>query len=125
MDSDGRDVAWPEWHTRGRHKVSGHGAEMANSMVHEDDEDDDPDTGVEDGQFDGEEDRCEAGDDGCGALLVHGHVVYGSDEDAEATFPDYGVDQTKPGSPPDLFAEHAMMKPYRDRARRRLKLTDS
>lgn len=43
-------------------------------------EDDDPDTGVEDGAFDPEEDRCLAGDDGCGAILVHGRVYWGAEE---------------------------------------------
>lgn len=124
MDSDGRDVAWPEWHTRGRHKVSGFGAEMVNSMVHEDDEDDDPDTGVEDGPFDGEEDKCSAGDDGCGPVWVNGYISWGSGEDCEAAFAHYGLDQTQPGMPPDLFAEHAMMKPHLQRARRRLKIVD-
>lgn len=124
MNGDGRDVAWPEWHTRGRHKVTGHGAEMTNSMVHEDAEDDDPDSGVEDGQFDGEDDRCEAGDDGCGIVVQSGHEWLGSHHDAEGAFPDYGLDQTKPGMPPNLFAEDAMMKPHLQRARRRLKLAD-
>ncbi|MBB3862224.1 hypothetical protein GGQ88_003522 [Novosphingobium hassiacum] len=124
MDGDGRDVAWPEWHTRGRHKLARGGAEMANSMVHEDAEDDDPDSGVEDNPqgFDPETDRCEAGDDGCGPVFAHGQLYMGSNEDCEAAFPDYGLDQTQPGMPPQLFAEHAMMKPHLERARKRLRL---
>lgn len=123
MDGE-RDIAWPEWHTRGRHKLSSHGAEMASSLIHEDDEDDDPDTGVEDGPFDGEEDKCSAGDDGCGPVWVNGYISWGSGEDCEAAFAHYGLDQTQPGMPPDLFAEHAMMKPHLQRARRRLKIVD-
>lgn len=42
----------------------------------------DPDMGVEDYAFDPEEDMCLAGDDGCGPVLIHGHVYWGSaDED--------------------------------------------
>ncbi len=47
-NSDGKDASWPEWHTRGRHKLAGGTAEMAGSAVHEVVEDDDPDTGIED-----------------------------------------------------------------------------
>lgn len=66
MDSDGRDTAWPEWQTRGRHKLAGGIAEMVGSMIHEDAEDDDPDTGIEDSPegFDPEEDMA-VDDQGC------------------------------------------------------------
>ena len=63
-DSDGRDTAWAEWHTRGRHKLVRGEHEAADQC--EDDEDDDPDTSAEDAPegFDPETDMCLAGDDG-------------------------------------------------------------
>jgi len=72
-DSDGSDVAWAEWHTRGRHKLVRGEHEAADQC--EDDEDDDPDTSAEDVPegFDPEQDRCSAGDDGVfsGAVSLH------------------------------------------------------
>lgn len=56
LAGDEQDAGWTEHHTRGRHKLaSGMSEPFAD---HEDDEDDDPDTGVEDGPqgFDPEED---------------------------------------------------------------------
>lgn len=46
-------------------------------------EEDDSDCGVEDGPrgFDPEEDRCLAGDDGCGPVCTHGSVYWGSDRE--------------------------------------------
>lgn len=38
----------------------------------------DPDMGAEDYAFDPEEDMCPAGDDGCGPVLIHGHLHWGS-----------------------------------------------
>lgn len=38
----------------------------------------DPDMGAEDYPFDPEEDMCTAGDDGCGPVVMHGHVHWGS-----------------------------------------------
>lgn len=68
-DDDAKgDISWTEWHTRGRHKAQ-HGREAIRGRsgwtAGEDDEDDDPDTSVEDHPqgFDPEEDRCPAGDD--------------------------------------------------------------
>jgi hypothetical protein len=64
------DIAWTEWQSRGRHKADRNGAEVLardryGNQLHEDDEDDDPDTGIEDDPrgFDPEEDMCLAGDD--------------------------------------------------------------
>jgi hypothetical protein len=64
-DGDTRDISWPEWQERGRHKATAFGHEMPGTYTSEDDEDDDPDTGVEDspGGFDPEEDCCVAADD--------------------------------------------------------------
>jgi hypothetical protein len=52
-DGDDRgDLSWPEWHTRGRHKLRSdaemrvHG--LSGLQLSDDDEDDDPDSGVED-----------------------------------------------------------------------------
>ena len=46
-------------------------------------EDNGSDTGVEDGPegFDPEEDRCLAGDDGCGPVVTNGRLVWGSDHE--------------------------------------------
>ncbi len=73
--------AWIEWNTmpasqkRGTNLTAGH----------EDDEDADPDTSVEDGPlgFDPEEDRCLAGDDGCGPVVTHGSIYWGSNWEDE------------------------------------------
>ena len=57
--------------------------------LHEDDEDDDP-------PEDSDEDRCHAGDDGCGAFLIHGHVQWGAqEEEGGVLHPKYGEDQSK------------------------------
>jgi hypothetical protein len=90
------DIAWTEWQTRGRHKADRNGAEIMargryGSQLHEDDEDDDPDTGVEDDPqgFDPEEDMCLAGDDrvasgSCtGASLLCEDTGPGDADDAE------------------------------------------
>ena len=56
LTGDEADTGWTEYHTRGRHKLAlGMSEPFAD---HEDDEDDDPDTSVEDGSkgFDPEED---------------------------------------------------------------------
>ncbi|ODP39357.1 hypothetical protein [Sphingomonas turrisvirgatae] len=94
-DSSG-DVSWTEWDTRGRHKLDEFGSERRAAMpgryfLNEDDEDDDPDTSVEDDPtgFDPEEDMCLAGDDGVfsgpasqmGLLRVEDGA--GSEDDAE------------------------------------------
>jgi hypothetical protein len=57
----------------------------------------DPDMGAEDYACDPEEDQCTAGDDGCGPVLVHGHVHWGAGEDGANLLPKpvYGIDQTK------------------------------
>ena len=57
-NSDGRDSSWSEWQTRGRHKMANGVFEMAAPLIHEDREDDDPDTGAEDAPdgFDPEQD---------------------------------------------------------------------
>lgn len=73
----GGDCAYPEWHTRGRHKLYGGQYEVPNNTTrwNEDDEDDDPAGGnVDDEPQDPEEDRCLAGDDGVlsGALIMGG-----------------------------------------------------
>ena len=41
-----------------------------------------------------ETDCCEAGDDGCGPLLRHGSLVWGSEYDEHYRVPSYGIDQT-------------------------------
>ncbi len=76
---DDEDAAWIEWHTmRGSQKP---GANL--TAGHEDDEDDDPDTGVEDDPqgFDPEQDLCPAGDDGCGPISRGGNTYWGSEHD--------------------------------------------
>jgi hypothetical protein len=92
-DSPG-DQAWIEWTAmrgkRGQMILGGP----------EDAEDDDPDTGVEDGAFDPEEDRCLAGDDGCGAFVMHGTTRWGAGEDEGYVAARYGVDQSKGPLPP-------------------------
>ncbi len=52
------------------------------------DGDPDLDAGVEDDLrgFDGEEDQCPAGDDGCGPVYVHGSRRWGSHHEGEADF---------------------------------------
>ena len=50
-----------------------------------------------DGDFDLEleEDVCEAGDDGCGPIIRHGHTHWGSDWDEQGVVkPRYGLDQS-------------------------------
>lgn len=45
-----------------------------------------------------EEDACAAGDDGCGALLLDGQTVWGSDHDEpyrNTPRPIYGINQTR------------------------------
>jgi hypothetical protein len=92
---DEADIAWLEWTGRKRRTVDTDGP-FAMGLPTEDDEDDDPDTGVEDGTFDPEEDCCEAGDDGCGPIIRHGSSSYGSADDAgiELPVPRYGIDQS-------------------------------
>lgn len=57
----------------------------------------DPDMGAEDYAFDPEEDMCEAGDDGCGPVLIHGSLHWGATEDGTDRLarPKYGLDQTR------------------------------
>lgn len=63
---DEADTSWPEWQSRGRHKLAGGMAEMAGDAGHEDDEDGDPDTSIEDSLegFDPEDDMA-VDDQGC------------------------------------------------------------
>lgn len=96
-DDDAKgDLSWAEWHTRGRHKLDGFGGELLSrdrygNPFGEDDEDDDPDTSVEDDPrgFDPEEDMCLAGDDrvssgSCtGAMLLCEDTGPGDADDAE------------------------------------------
>lgn len=83
-DDDAKgDPSWPEWHTRGRHKQQGEHEPIRDTKgwtALEDDEDGDADTGVEDHPlgFDPEEDMCLAGDDGCGRIVRHGNLHWGS-----------------------------------------------
>lgn len=85
---DEQDTAYTEWHDRGRHKLAAGNHE--GRFGHEDDEEDDPDTSVEDDRlgFDPETDFCLAGDD----RIVAGPVTrgpgfhdgdIGCDDDAE------------------------------------------
>ena len=84
---DLKDTAFPEWHTRGRHKLYGgkweHPNGMGEHVAQEDSEDDDPDTSAEDAPagFDPEQDMCTAGDDG---------VFSGSATLHDVMRPDYG-----------------------------------
>ena len=82
---DEESGAYVEWHTmRGSQK---RGPNIASE--HGDDEDDDP-------AEDSDEDRCHAGDDGCGAFLIHGHVQWGAqEEEGGVSHPKYGEDQSK------------------------------
>lgn len=93
--------AYVEWTTL-------HGSQKKGGCIlatHEDAEDDDQDTGVEDGAFDPEEDRCPAGDDGCGPVVQHGVVRWGApDEDASwLPLPRYGIDQSKGALPSSTY----------------------
>jgi len=84
---DLKDTAFPEWITRGRHKLYGgkweHPNGMGEHIAQEDSEDDDPDTSAEDAPegFDPEQDMCTAGDDG---------VFSGSATLHDVMRPDYG-----------------------------------
>lgn len=50
----------------------------------------------EDPAEDADEDECQAGDDGCGAVLRHGKLHFGSQEEfTYPTLPIYGEDQTR------------------------------
>lgn len=51
---------------------------------------DDPDSDMEQE----EEGYCEAGDDGCGPMFVHGYKHWGSDRDDDSVMPAYGTDQS-------------------------------
>ena len=77
LTGDEQDAPWTEFNTRGRHKHTAGGTEPFDR--HEDDEDDDPDTGIEDDPLgcDPEEDRCLAGDEmmRSGAIIATG--IYG------------------------------------------------
>lgn len=62
------DATFAEWHTlpaaaRRAGRIEGRPISEWRGALHEDEEDDDRDAGVEDGQFDPEEDCCMAGDD--------------------------------------------------------------
>jgi hypothetical protein len=51
-----------------------------------------------DADLEAEEDACGAGDDGCGAMFIHGRRVWGSDHDepfANTPNPRWGIDQTR------------------------------
>jgi len=91
---DEQDISWPNRVRQDR---------VGSNTGTEDDEDDDPDTGVEDGRFDLEGDRCDAGDDGCGLIIRRGATHWGSDNDAgaELPMPRYGVDQSLGPLPPN------------------------
>ncbi|MDE2597021.1 MAG: hypothetical protein KGL44_09100 [Sphingomonadales bacterium] len=90
---DEQDMSWPNRIRQDR---------VGPNVGTEDDEDDDPDTGIEDGKFDAEEDCCDAGDDGCGPIVRHGCVHWGSLDDAgkELPRPRYEVDQSAGVLPP-------------------------
>ena len=97
------DPAWIEWHTRRKADLAGPGIASNDHglPLHEDDEEDDPDSGVEDGPFDAETDQCSASDDGCGPVWYNGALHWGSIHDADGDHsqpvPAYGIDQTKGG----------------------------
>lgn len=110
-EDDEEPAAYTEWHTRGRRKTDSDGAEIYakgryGSALHEDAEEDDPDTGVEDHPlgFDPETDACLAGDDGvfAGAAFDFGTLrsfrrgdSIGDVDDGEWNCsPAYGVNQT-------------------------------
>jgi len=90
---DEQDMSWPNRIRQDR---------IGPNMGTEDDKDDDPDTSVEDGRFDPEDDGCEAADDGCGPFARHGAVHWGSyhDEGIELMVPRYGADQSLGPLPP-------------------------
>ena len=100
---DEEEGAWVEWTSKpanlrrtGQHEIAAR---------HEDDEDDDPDTGVEDGPrgFDPEEDT---GADDLG------------EPDGDEPVPDYPLDQTKGPLPPHLAEDRELMAPHLRRVRR-------
>lgn len=96
-DDDAKgDVAWPEWHTMGRHKG-------LSQIVHEDDEDDDIDAGIDDEPHDAEEDRG-AEEDGEPGSWPEGWQGGG------AVFDDDGHEED--------HIDQRMRQPHRDRIRR-------
>jgi len=66
---------------------------------------------------DSDEDCCPAGDDGCGLVLSHGTVHYGSHHDEEPLIPTYGVDQTKEPEPWAAGVCNSLMSPHLERIR--------
>lgn len=112
--SFGADIAWHEWHTRGRHKLAAFGAEMMTHtlegwQVNEDDEEDDGDMGIEDDPA-----GCDAEDDISGE--ERGEIT-------SSEFPDpadfYDRDQDDNGDL-DLrpVADPVLVRSHRDRIRR-------
>lgn len=117
-DDDAKgDIAWPEWHTRGRYKVverpTGAHEPMARhegvGMAHEDDEDDDPKEANGDEHDTGNaEDECLTGnglqhaDNRVGCPISDpggGH----HEEDSGGYCPNYGIDQTQSVSEGEAF----------------------
>lgn len=99
-DEDLQDSGFTEWHTRGRHMVTGEGHEQFDPLG-EDNEDDDRDE-EHDGGEDDNEDRCSAHGDGCGFVVVAGALRWDSEWEGEADIapaPLYGLDQTRPIGP--------------------------
>jgi len=89
-DEDLHDSAFCEWHTRGRHKVTGEGHEQFDP-VGEDNEDDDPDTGVEDDP------------EGIDPESDYGGEEAGEEEHVMCCT--FGLDQSSPVGPDNLAVE--------------------
>jgi len=115
-DNDGMgDVSWPEWHTRGRHKVvellSGSHEPIkradGSGMAHEDDEDDDPleANGDEHDTGDSEEEELSEVGRYCGEYWYGGPGCPMSDGDErdELFCPTFGIDQTRSVSEGEAF----------------------
>jgi len=91
-DGDSPDIAWTEWHQRGRHKLAGGKAEMLNDCpwTGHPSEDDEPDGDEADGNG--------AEDEPCGWFALYGSGpgcdIADAGERTEPLIPEYGIDQT-------------------------------
>lgn len=119
--SDGGDIAYSEWDTRGRRKLSTGGFEPYAGHNEDDEEDDAPEEDDPSGQCDEDGINTSAvqfqpSGPGCEISDPGGEDAYG--EDAELT-PDYGIDQTECLPAAIVIAsDRQNMRPHRDRVRR-------
>lgn len=119
--SDAPDPSVTEWHTRGRHKLHDGLTGKDGWRLGEDDEDDDPDHGLDEGEPNfvslrvprGEDPGCHISDPGeeCGDT--------DRDEGASGLTPEWGIDQRKVLPEETLVnSDRQVARPHRDRIRR-------